>query len=128
MEEQQNSAALSWCMERGALAPSGHHLAIMAPLNDFYFFAAALRDLAGDLDLGFDFASMAGVEAGGVSPITPLSGHILNAGHFRQPTAMAIGQRVMNVPVNVRKRAVCAALHPESSLFRLKLAAARSDP
>jgi len=34
----------------------------------------------------------------GASPITDLSGHILNAGHFSQPATMAIGQSVMGRP------------------------------
>ncbi len=34
----------------------------------------------------------------GALPITPLSGQILNAGHFSQPVTMAIGQSVMGFP------------------------------
>jgi hypothetical protein len=31
------------------------------------------------------------------SPITPLSGQILKAGHFAQPVTIAMGQRVMDL-------------------------------
>lgn len=46
------------------------------------------------------FTSGVGAGAGGMSPISPLAGQILKAGHFLQPTARAIGQRVMGIPVD----------------------------
>ena len=71
----------------------------------FFFFAAAARGFLG-------VAALAGTSvdaAGGLSPITPLSGQILNAGHFLQPTAMAMGQMVMAIPV--RDGRGCASMH-----------------
>jgi hypothetical protein len=38
-----------------------------------------------------------------LSPITPLSGQILNAGHFWQPATMAIGQSVMGISLECLK-------------------------
>jgi len=46
-----------------------------------------------------------GVGFNGMSPRRRLAGQILNAGHFLQPTAMAIGQMVMGIPLVVAKRA-----------------------
>ena len=40
----------------------------------------------------------------GWSPITPLSGQTLNAGHFWQPTTIAIGQRVTEAPLLIGRR------------------------
>jgi hypothetical protein len=57
----------------------------------FLFFAAARRFVT---VLGLAWIS----GAGGLSPITPLSGQILKAGHFWQPAMMAIGQSVMGIP------------------------------
>jgi hypothetical protein len=47
-----------------------------------------------------------------LSPITPLSGQILNAGHFWQPATMAIGQRVMMIPVEMTRDAQYGAWTP----------------
>ena len=44
----------------------------------------------------------------GASPITPLSGQILKAGHFSQPVTMAMGQSVMADSVFGKVRLVCA--------------------
>lgn len=63
--------------------------------------AAALRDVPAQppffgglalpvVALDFGFAS-----SFAWSPITPFSGHTVNAGHFLQPATMAIGHRVM---------------------------------
>jgi hypothetical protein len=41
-------------------------------------------------------AARGGSGFGGL-PMTPLSGQILNAGHFSQPATMAIGQSVMTI-------------------------------
>jgi len=60
-----------------------------------FFRAAAERGFAAVLLLGFASGAGAGAGAGGASPISPLAGQILKAGHFLQPTARAIGQRVM---------------------------------
>lgn len=65
-----------------------------------YFFlrAAAARDFILALGLGLGLEGSAGSAAFGWSPIIPFSGHILKAGHFRQPATMAIGQTVMMIP------------------------------
>jgi hypothetical protein len=55
--------------------------AILAATTRAYFFFATAAG-----GVGADFFW---------SPITPLSGQILNAGHLAQPAAMAIGHRVM---------------------------------
>ena len=89
-----------WCAASDAdrdLPPIGGHR---------YFFRAA-ADLRG---FAAGFASATG--AGGLSPITPLSGQILNAGHFWQPATMAIGQRVMMIPVEVTRDAQYGARSP----------------
>jgi hypothetical protein len=99
MEEQQNSAALYWCAAL-ALAESPRSLLDY----DFFFRDGAVRGFAVvlvlALALALGCACGAGAGAAGMSPITPLSGQILKTGHFLQPTAMAIGQRVMGIPVN----------------------------
>ena len=63
-------------------------------------FAAGVA--ARDFGDGLILASGSGAFGSGVfgwSPIKRLSGQILNAGHFWQPTTMAIGQIVMGIPV-----------------------------
>jgi hypothetical protein len=55
----------------------------MAPDYPAYFFLAPI-----------DAAGFSGFATGGL-PSTPLSGQILNAGHFSQLLTMAMGQRVM---------------------------------
>jgi hypothetical protein len=61
--------------------------------GDAVFFAGFLVDfltaLPGGMANGWVVVDL------GVSPNTDFKGHILNTGHFRQPTAMAIGQMVM---------------------------------
>jgi hypothetical protein len=64
---------------------------------DYFFLrAAALRGFVGAA------AKAAGFD--GWSPMTPLSGQILKAGHFWQPATMAIGQMVMGTPVDGEKQ------------------------
>jgi hypothetical protein len=102
MEEQQNYAALYWCVivvaAKSPQRPSGYC---------FFFRAAAARGFAAVLVLALALGAGTGigVGAGGLSPIIPLSGQILKAGHFLQPTTMAIGQIVMGIPVMLTGRA-----------------------
>ena len=80
-----------------------------------YYLAA--RGFAAAAVLALGRACGAGAGAAGMSPIKPLTGQILKMGHFLQPTAMAIGQRVMAIPVeNNFNKSVCAPYSPESSL------------
>ena len=74
--------------------PSRRPASAAASLCYFFFFAAAR---------GFAAGLASGVGAGGLSPITPLSGQILNAGHFWQPATMAIGQSVMGISLECLK-------------------------
>jgi len=61
-------------------------------------FAAAL--IVG-LPAALALISGVGTGASGMSPRRRLTGQILNAGHFLQPTAMAIGQIVTWSPLRV---------------------------
>ncbi len=79
----------------------------MPPVTERRYFFRVAPDLRG---FAAGFALAAG--AGGLSPITPLSGQILNAGHFWQPATMAIGQRVMVIPVEVTRDAQYGAQAP----------------
>lgn len=55
-------------------------------MEPLYFFFAP--DVAFEVATGFSSPAL------GASPITPLSGQILKAGHFAQPVTMAMGQSV----------------------------------
>jgi hypothetical protein len=93
-----------------------------AGVGDFFFgadFGLAVRGFvaalaAGLVDtlaltcgvgIGFAFGFGFGFGRKGMSPRRRLAGQILNAGHFLQPTAMAIGQMVMAIPFDVAKSA-----------------------
>ncbi len=71
-----------------------HLLRLSASLAAFTFFAAGIVER--DFDVALILASGSG--AFGLSPISPLSGQILNAGHLWQPATMAIGQIVTGSP------------------------------
>ena len=62
-------------------------------LNFSYFFAflTVFRGAEVFLTAGLAFTAC----ALGTSPITDLTGHTLKTGHFLQPTAMAMGHRVI---------------------------------
>jgi hypothetical protein len=51
------------------------------------------------------------------SPMMPLSGQILKAGHFAQPVTTAIGQSVMVISSNTPKRASMREPAGESADF-----------
>jgi len=121
IEKQRDFAAPYWCVfwraARASRPRSGRYFFLRAAAARG-FFAPAPRlvpALVPALALGSDAA------AGGLSPIIPLSGHILKAGHLRQPATMAIGQIVMAIPVDeFFNRPVCAPWPAESSRMPLK--------
>jgi hypothetical protein len=83
-----------------------------AGVGCFFFgadFGLAVRGFVAALAAGradtLALTSGVGVGFKGMSPRRRLAGQILNAGHFLQPTAMAIGQMVMGIPLVVTKRA-----------------------
>lgn len=83
-------AAPYWC----AASHTGDEF--MAVLQAYFFLrAGALRATF----RGFAGAAAATTAAGGMSPMTPLSGQILKIGHFLQPATMAIGQMVILIPL-----------------------------
>ncbi len=90
------------CSELVRRIRDGEYSPLIGSRDYFFRLAADLRGLAAA------FASATG--AGGLSPITPLSGQILKAGHFWQPATMAMGQMVMALPIGrLRPRSMPAA-------------------